>query len=444
MDVNPTSNYLTNSVAAAQRFAGQVMSKIQEGIERKPWGQYKSAYGPVRETVTQAISDPAKAVAAATLDALTNETRKDVWHYTNMHRMIGDVGQYVGPRLGLDSTLAGAVVAAGVPVVLSTLSGQTGPITQGLRPAGYKAVAPVSKEKDPTGRTPQSPVLEATMRYAMGQKSQLLPYQDFKQERPDVAPSTYSQYRRYERMKPEAGSLVIVDPESQSFSALGGTIRGTARGLNDPEIRLKGVPVTASAALGTAAGLGTIKALSQAVNQPLATGPIPSVEYQNKTLLEKITTAPTEELKQAATRQYQKFNEQTQTLAKQQQILRSKISTETSPEIKTNLQREHQLLNEDIKKVVRTFSAGEQPLGTKIGMFLGDYRDPALLAAGLVTAGAVAAGAKKLFERAADRRIKKESPVEYLKHKHGSLEQASAALGQPQAQSWQQLTPYIK
>ena len=63
MDVNSTSNYLTNSVVAAQRFAGQVMSKMQEGIERKPWGQYKSAYGPVRETVTQAIKDPAKTVA---------------------------------------------------------------------------------------------------------------------------------------------------------------------------------------------------------------------------------------------------------------------------------------------------------------------------------------------------------------------------------------------
>jgi hypothetical protein len=368
MDVNPTSNYLTNSVAAAQRFAGQVMSKMQEGIERKPWGQYKSAYGPTRETVTQVISDPAKAVAAATLDALTNETRKDVWHYTNMHRMIGDIGQYVGPRLGLDSTLAGAVVAAGVPVVLSTLSGQTGPITQGLRPAGYKAVAPVSKEKDPTGRTPQSPVLEATMRYAMGQKSQLLPYQDFKQERPDVAPSTYSQYRRYERMKPEAGSLVIVDPESQSFSALGGTIRGTARGLNDPEIRLKGVPVTASAALGTAAGLGTIKALSNVLN--------PKLDLEGKTLADVAT---------------------------------------------------------------RTISTGE-----KVAEKLGRYTDPALLATGLVTAGAVAAGAKKLFERAADRRIKKESPVEYLKHKHGSLEQAGAALGQPDARSWQQLVPYIK
>jgi len=378
MDVNPTSNYLTNSVAAAQRFAGQVMSKMQEEVKRTDWGQYKSKYGPLRETVKKAIvpplakgtyrSDAADIAASAALDALTNETRKDVWHYTNMHRMISDVGQYAGPRLGLDSPLAGAVVAAGVPIVLSTLSGQTGPITQGLRPAGYKAVAPVSKEKDPTGRTPQSPVLEATMRYAMGQKSQLLPYQDFKQERPDVAPSTYSQYRRYERMKPEAGSFVIVDPESQSFSALGGIIRGTARGLNDPEIRLKGVPVTLSAALGTAAGLGTIKTLSNVL--------APRLDLEGKTLADVAT---------------------------------------------------------------RTISTSE-----KVAEKLGRYTDPALLATGLVTAGAVAAGAKKLFERAADRRIKKESPVEYLKYKHGSLEQASSALGQPEARSWQQLIPYIK
>lgn len=379
MDINPTSNYLTNSVVAAQRFAGQVMSKLHEGLERAPWGQYKSVHGPVRETIRKTVvptttetgthrAGPADVLASATLDALTNETRKDVWRYTNVHRMVGDVGQYVGPRLGLDSPLAGAVVAAGVPALLSTLSGQTGPITQGLRPAGYKAVAPVSKEKDPTGRTPQSPALEATMRYVLGQKSQLLPYQDFKQERPDVAPSTYAQYRRYERMKPEAGSFVIVDPESQSFSALGGAIRGTARGLNDPEIRLKGVPVTLSAAMGTAAGLGTIKALSNVLT--------PKLNLEGETL----------------------------------------ASTAS-----------------------RTISSGE-----KVAEKLGRYTDPALLAAGLVTAGAVAAGTKKLFEKAAERRIKKESPVEYLKHKHGSLEQASAALGQPQAQSWQQLVPYIK
>ena len=69
--------------------------------------------------------------------------------------------------------------------------------------------------------------------------------------------------------------------------------------------------------------------------------------------------------------------------------------------------------------------------------------------AGLAVAGTAAAlgtayVTKKLLQKSAERRIKKENPVEYLKHKHGSLEQASTALGLPQAQSWQQLVPHIK
>ena len=69
--------------------------------------------------------------------------------------------------------------------------------------------------------------------------------------------------------------------------------------------------------------------------------------------------------------------------------------------------------------------------------------------AGLAAAGAAAAlgtayVTKKLLQKSAEPRIKKANPVEYLKHKHGSLEQASTALGQPQAQSWQQLVPHIK
>ena len=86
----------------------------------------------------------------------------------------------------------------------------------------------------------------------------------------------------------------------------------------------------------------------------------------------------------------------------------------------------------------------QQGLGVKIAEKLGGYTDPALLAAGAVTAATVGHVAKKLFQKSAERRIKKENPVEYLKHKHGSLEQASAALGLPEAQSWQQLVPHIK
>lgn len=369
MNVNTTLNYLTNSAQAVQRFAGEALSKTQSGIQRKPWGKYASAYGPTSETIRSAVKGQGQGmgatdVAASTvLDALTNETRKDVWRFTNMHRMVGDVGQYVAPRLGLDSPLAGAAVAAAVPIAVGALSGQFGSPLEGMRPAGYKAVAPVSKEKDPTGKTPQSAALEAGMRYFLGQKSQLLPYKDFKEERPDVMPSTYSEYQRFQRMKPEPGQLVSVDPATQSFSALGGVIKGTARGLNDPEIRLKGVPVTASSVIGTAAGLGAIKAGSQFLNPKVS-----------------IPSGTREEL---------------------------------------------------ISKGV--------PLGARVAETLGRYTDPALLAAGAITAGAVGLAAKKVFQKATEKRIQKEDPIEYLRYKHGSFKAAAEATGKPEAMSWQQL-----
>ena len=419
MNPNTNTNYLTNSLAKAQQFVGQAVAKVQSNIERTPWGYYKNTQGSTSRLVGEQLKNvkaaaevkqtqgvypsgsyssvtPGKRqefkaptttpiIANIPADVLTNTTRRDIWKYTNMHRLMSDVGQYVGPRLGLESTLAGAAVAAAVPVALGMMSGQVGPITEGLRPKGYKAVAPVSKEEDPSGRKTRSAALEAAMRYGLGQKSQLLPYQEFKQERPDVAPSTFVQYRQYQALKPEAGKNIIIDPEAQSFSALGGVIRGTARGLNDPEIRLKGVPVTASAALGTAAGLGAIKALTAATQPKLKIEPA-KPDAQGAYNLEQ--------------KQYPGF-----------------------ANVKIN---------------------DRQGLGVKIAEKLGGYTEPAILAAGAVTAAAVSQVAKKLFQKSAERRIKKENPVEYLKHKHGSLEQASTALGQPQAQSWQQLVPYIK
>jgi len=420
MNPNVNTNYLTNSLAKAQQFAQQAVSKLQTGIERTPWNYYKSNIGPTGEVLREQIRN---AVAAANVkrtqgvypsgsyssvankekvnvpfnvptaapiapglaaDVLTNATRRDVWHYTNMHRLMGDVGQYAAPRLGLDSTLAGAVVAAAVPVTLGLLSGQTGSIATGLRPRGQKAVAPVSKEEDPTGRKTRSATLEAALRYGLGQRGQLLPYAEFKKERPDVAPSTYVQYRRYENMKPEAGKNVIVDPEAQSFSALGGVLRGTARGLNDPEIRLKGVPITLSAVLGTAAGLGAIKGLTKAVE--------PKVKIE-------FTKPDAQGVYDVGKGQY---------------------------------------------PGVAQHTYGEPSVGTKIAEKLGGYTDPVILLAGAATAATVGHVAKKLLQKSAERRLKKENPVEYLKHKHGSLEQAGAALGQPEARSWQQLTPYVK
>lgn len=397
MNVNTTLNYLTNSAQAAQRFAGEVFTKLEGAVQRKPWGRYATAYGPVREAVKNVATGssagygPADVAASAVLDAMTNETRKDVWRFTNMHRMVGDVGQFVGPRLGLESTLAGAAVAAGVPIAVGALSGQFGSPLKGMRPAGYKAVAPVSKEEDPTGRTPQSPVVEAGMRYLLGQKSQMLPYKEFKEERPDVMPSTYVQYQQFQRMKPEAGSLIAVDPQTQSFSALGGAIKGTARGLNDPELRLKGVPITASAVVGTAAGLGAIKGLSKA----LAQDPIGEIPEQVK---HSLTNA----------------------------VLGKEYSPIPLP-VK--------------KQIAITREITPESLGSRVGRTLGRYYDPALLAAGAITAAAVGSAVKKVFQKAAEKRIQKEDPIEYLKYKHGSFKAAAEAAGKPEATSWQQLVP---
>jgi hypothetical protein len=417
MNPNTNTNYLTNSLATVHQVVKQAVAKLEGTIQRKPWGSYQSTQGATSGLIEEQLRNVRAAasvkkaqgvypsgsyssvgskqefgvpsatpvVSGVPADVLTNATRKDIWRYTNMHRLMSEAGQHVGPRLGLESPLSGAVVAAAVPVALGMMSGQVGPLTEGLRPKGYKAVAPVSQEEDPSGRKTRSAALEMAMRYGLGQKSQLLPYQEFKQERPDVAPSTFVQYRRYQALKPEAGKNIIIDPESQSFSALGGVIRGTARGLNDPEIRLKGVPITASAVIGTAAGLGAIKALTHAAEPKI-----------------------------------------------------------TIEQAKPDAQGVYNLEQKQYPGFANVKVSGQQGLGAKIAEKLGGYTEPAILTAGAVTAAAVGHAAKKLFQKSAERRIKKENPVEYLKHKHGSLEQASAALGLPEAQSWQQLVPYIK
>jgi len=374
MNVDTNTNYLTNSLSAVQKFVHSAADELRNIVYKSRYG-YGSAAGPAARNVSQIGKDPAGTVAAAVGDVLTDQSRRAIWKYTNIPRMAGEIGKTVSNITGMDP-VTGAMLAVGTPAVLLGLSGRTGPLSEGMRPKGYKAVAPASKEEDPTGRTPQSKLLEAGLRYGFGQTSQLLPYQEFKKERPDVSPSTYSQYRRYEHSKPEAGKLVSIDPEGQSFTTVGGLVRGTAKGLNDPEIRVKGMPITLSGAIGTAAGLGAAATAYSAL--PLG------VKYARSTI-DLSRSGPT-----------------------------------TNP-----------ITGKTETGAARTYSPSTL---TSLGV----------AAVGLGTAAAVGAATKKVFQKAAERRIKKENPVEYLKHKHGSLEQASTALGVPQAQSWQQLVPHIK
>ena len=495
-------------------------------------------------------------------DILTNKSLSSVWKYTNVPRMAGELGKTVAQKSGLDP-LTGAVLTAAVPVGLMALSGVRGPISQGLRPPGYKAVAPKSKEEDPTGRTPQSVPLELALRYGLGQRSQILPYQEFKKERPDVSPSTYVQYRRYEQSKPQPGSLVGIDPEGQSFTTVGGLVRGSAKGLNDPELRIKGCPVTLSGLAGTAAGLGTAVAAYRALPQEVREArtmqstsfdpevkaerakietqlaPLESKRAQVKQVIQRLQAKmqaggirPLEKYgpspdDQAALRVHRealsnraelnkitdnlntynyalgratgKIPEPPQPQTEEGTALRQSLKEETKARVKAKLSPDDisynpsdknisylrsrvkhfadkkQNLLESVKGRLEALNIPEQALNlqdrltrakSKAGSLntqaqelqaelRSTYRPVTVTTpstatvAGVAVAGAAAAlgtasVTKKLLQKSAERRITKENPVEYLKHKPGSLEQASTALGQPQAQSWQQLVPYIK
>ena len=580
MNPNVNTNYLTNSLAKAQQFAGKVASELRSGLYQSKYG-YGSNQGSVIGSVQNIAKEPAKVAATAVGDVLTNKSLSSVWKYTNVPRMAGEVGKAVAQAAGLDP-LTGAVLTAAVPVGLLALSGVRGPISQGLRPAGYKAVAPKSKEEDPTGRAPRSVPLEFALRYGLGQRSQILPYQEFKKERPDVAPSTYIQYRRYEQSKPQPGNLAGIDPEGQSFTTIGGLVRGSAKGLNDPELRVKGFPITLSGALGTAAGIGTAVAAYRALPQEMrearlmqSTSFTPEVkaeragieaqlapiqskhaqlqqvvqrvqgEMQAKGVkpLDKYGPSPDDQAAlrvhrealshraelNAVTDEFNTYNyalgratgeipgpiadpevekmmklpvhpenvelggmgSRTTRAERSYENRKRRVGAGLDPDdisyspkkenvqylqsIVTRLSAKKQELSKGVKSRLEAlnlpeealslqdrltrakFKAGE--LGSKVQELQAESRStyrPVNVAtpstatvAGLALAGTAAAlgtayVTKKLLQKSAERRLKKENPVEYLKHKHGSLEQAGAALGQPEARSWQQLTPYVK
>ena len=251
--------YIGNNIKGAVENTGKFGSDVYQNVKD---GTYTTRFGNLGFRSGTPFSSASGTVADVIGNTVTSDKFRQqyVWPYTNVFRLVSKAGVAAAAQTGLEDPMAQRAVAAGVPILIHTLTETSGPITQGLRPKGYKAVAPVSKEEDPTGKTPRNIAEEAALRFVGGQKSQMLPYKEFIKERPDVMPSTIADYRRYMNKKPEAGKRIDIDPEKQTFTAFGGLVKGTARGLNDPEIRVKGIPVSASSVLGAAAGYGTILA----------------------------------------------------------------------------------------------------------------------------------------------------------------------------------------
>jgi len=266
-------NVLNNSLDFLDKFrdkVGNAYNAVEDQIEKKPWGGYGvkrqevtspstgerfPSTEPVKDFMKKDIGEKVARTTAGTL--LTDDTAKTIRKATNIPMQLQDAANKLPAKVGIrsdDNLLAAAVIAKGAPYLAAYLSGSVGSPATGFRPKGEKAVYPKSKEEDPTGREVGNPLAEVIGRSVFFQRGQILPYGEFKKERPDVMPSTYRDYMAYQYAKPEAGSLVTIDPERGSFTAFGGAVKGSAKGLNDPEIRVKGLKATASQLAGLAVG----------------------------------------------------------------------------------------------------------------------------------------------------------------------------------------------
>ena len=222
------------AVKQAKGFGSEVVENLDSGVGFSRFGttQYgtRGSVKDIGDFLKSAKTNPSRFVSDFLgSTAFSDKLRQEAWFYTNPFRMVSKAAVKASEQIGLESPTARAAVAAGIPIFIHTMTETSGPITQGLRPKGYKAVAPVSKEEDPTGATPRNIGEEFALRFVGGQKSQPLAYKDFIKERPDVMPSTIKDYRRYMNRKPEAGKRIDIDPEKQTFTAFGGLVKGTAR-----------------------------------------------------------------------------------------------------------------------------------------------------------------------------------------------------------------------
>ena len=443
----------------ATKFSGDVYQNLKDGTYTTRFGNQTYSGGTPFSSAAGTVSD----VIGKTI--LSDKFRQQyVWPYTNAFRVVSKAGVAASKLTGLENPVAAGAVAAGVPIFIHTMTETSGPITQGLRPKGYKAVAPVSKEEDPTGAKPRNIAEEAALRFIGGQKSQPLAYKDFIKERPDVMPSTISDYRRYMNRKPEAGKRIDIDPEKQTFTAYGGFVRGTARGLNDPEIRVRGVPISASSVLGAAAGVATIKAGKKFLDpkgfgvsseQPIEQ-PIPGafdLETGEKIMKEvgKTVTVGTRGRKNPdgspayfGKRYGEEQSPRIPNVKIEQRLQDLRETKKTYDAMASDQLKKGDQLNipglGDSRSKAERFTDASKAVEQEIGettkkaaeyakqnfskaaqqfQKLGKYKEPALVVGGLAVAVGTAAVAKKLFQKAEQERIKKDDPLQYKKYKRG-------------------------
>ena len=145
----------------------------------------------------------------------------------------------------------GMLAALSIPTGIA-INNALGLLTPGGGMEGYKAAVP--SDEDPTKT--DNVVAEVGLKYLLGQTGGLLPYNEFKQVRPDVSKSEYDAYQAF---KYDKG--IDLNPLDGDLN-LAGALKYTNEGIHGPEVQMLGrsLPVTTGvvpflgALAGTAAG----------------------------------------------------------------------------------------------------------------------------------------------------------------------------------------------
>lgn len=222
---------------------GRVAQGFQSGWgDAMKGGNYAKAAWAKVEDAQIPTNIPGKAgyaVGRVAGDLAGHGTQKITW---NMHGLdlTETLAKSTIDKLGGNNTaktLAGFGAAMGVGIG----SGNLNPLNLGEmgRVAGFGATQP--DEEDP--RKTNNPALELVDRLILGRSGRLLPWEQFKEERPDVQ---YEEYEAYQKYQKDPGLLGL------------GLVKGTMDGIEGPEARFMGYKVTPEGAALGAAALGAV------------------------------------------------------------------------------------------------------------------------------------------------------------------------------------------
>jgi len=214
------------------------------------------------QTAGMGLGDRLKfAAGRAAGDIASDASRNQYWRYNHPLAIAGAGFEKLagGNKLG-----AAAASFAGIQALGQT-SNQfdlTNP-GQAFRPKGMSAAYPVS-EADKTKIAPGvgGYAKELLGRYVFGRNGNLLPFDQFSKERPDVNQADYKRYSQYLKGGGANGPMPAGTIDVGGF----GVLKANANGINGPEARLAGFSVTP---LGAAAGTATATGVASLWNKGL-------------------------------------------------------------------------------------------------------------------------------------------------------------------------------